>query len=824
MRRPLLGPQPVSIVATLALGLVAAAGFGAARGAASETQPTAATAPAGGVATVSALDFARENRTVRQYCVRCHRTKAPSGGLSLEGFDLAHAARDAETAEKVIRKLQSGMMPARPARRPAREELTHLADTLAEQVDRLAGDAQSSSGRTFQRLNHAEYENAVYDLLGFEVDAAAFLPADTVSAGFDNIADAQGLSSSVLEGYLNAAAEVSRRALGERRVAPQETKYTVSRYESQWEQVEGAPYGTRGGLSTWHVFPADGDYRFTMAFFDAPIAFLYGYTTYHQEQVELSIDGERVALLDLDHWMDADNENLPTEPIFVRGGRRRVTAAFLTKNEGPVTDLLSPFEWSLADRTIGAAYGITTLPHLRDLAIAGPYGETGLSSAPARRAVFTCRPTTPAETRPCARSIVEGLAAKAYRRPLEARDLDGLMTFFEQGFLAGGFEEGVRAALEGVLASPHFLFRLERQAPGAPGQVDDTALASRLSFYLWASAPDEELLELARSGRLADTEVFAGQVDRLLASPKSSALARRFAGQWLRLQDLDAVHPNSLLFPDYDDQLAAAMRRETELFFEHVLRSGAAADELLTAEYSFVNERLARHYGLRGVVGDRFRRVSLASTERRGLLGHGSVLTSTSHADRTSPVLRGKWIMGVLLGSPPPPPPPDVPDLEATEEVAHGRRLTVRERMEMHRANPACASCHDVIDPLGLALETYDVTGARRIKDQGLLVDATGEMYDGRELRGVEQLRGALLDYRPAFLTNLTVNLMSYGLGRRIEAPDMPEVRRIARRAAARGDRLDAYVREVALSPSFRANDRVQGASAPPSEETRRRR
>lgn len=777
-----------------------------------------------GVASVSALDFARENRTVRQYCVRCHRSQAPSGGLSLAGFDLLETAGDPETAEKIIRKLQSGMMPARPARRPERAELVHLSDTLAAQVDRLADVRSGRGGRSFQRLNRAEYENAVGELLGVEVDAAAFLPADTVSAGFDNIADVQGLSSSVLEGYLNAASELSRRALGERRVAPQETKYTVSRYTSQWERVEGAPYGTRGGLSTWHVFPADGEYRFTMAFFDAPIAFLYGYTAYHDEQIEISIDGERVALLELDKWMDADNENLQSEPLFVRAGRRRVSAAFVRHNEGPVTDLLSPFEWSLADRTVGAAYGITTLPHLRDLAVAGPFGEIGVSSAPARQRVFVCRPTEAAEARPCARRILERLAEKAYRRPLEARDVEGLLAFYDQGAAAGGFEEGVRAAVESILASPHFLFRLERGAPGRPGRVDDVALASRLSFFLWAAAPDAELVELASAGRLSDPQTLAAQIDRMLDDPRSAALAGRFASQWLRLQDLDAVHPNSLLFPDYDDQLAASMRRETELFFEHVLRAGESALELLRADYTFVDERLAHHYGLAGVVGDQFRRVSLEGTDRRGLLGQGSVLTSTSHADRTSPVLRGKWIMGVLLGSPPPPPPPDVPDLEATDDVADGRVLTVRERMEMHRANPACNSCHNVIDPLGLALENYDVTGARRIKDAGLLVDSTGEMYDGRQLRGVEELRRALLDYQDAFLTTLTTNLMSYGLGRRIEAADMPEIRRIVRAARAEGDALTAYVRAVATSPTFAANDRALPPTGGDAQETRRRR
>ena len=810
----------LAVAAILLLGATAAS---ESRGSSAATSKNslAAAEPA------DALDFAEQNRTVRQYCVRCHRSKAPSGGLSLQDFDLVHVARDPEMAEKIIRKLQAGMMPARPARRPERGVLHDLANALATEVDRAAKDSPHVGGRTFQRLNRAEYQASIHDLLGVEIDSAAFLPADTVSAGFDNIADSQGLSATVMEGYLNAAGEVSRLALGERGAAAQEAKYSVPRYTSQWDQVAGAPFGTRGGVSVEHTFPADGEYRFTMAFFDAPIAFLYGYTVYHDEQIEISIDGERVALLDLDLWMDADNENLQSEPIFVRSGSRRVSAAFLRKIEGPLPDLLSPFEWSLADRTIGAAYGVTTLPHLRDLAISGPYNSSGVSSAPSRERVFQCRPTKASEEIPCAQRIIAGLAEQAYRRPLLERDLEGLLGFYRTAS-AEGFETGIRAALEAILASPHFIFRLERRVDETSARLDAQALATRLSFFLWGAGPDHELRALAASGELLETDTLAEQIERLLEDPRVDSLASRFAGQWLRLQDLDSVHPNSLLFPDYDDGLAASMRRETELFFSDVLRTDLSAVDLLSANHSFVDERLARHYGLTGVVGPEFRRVSLENTPRRGLLGHGSVLTLTSHADRTSPVLRGKWIMGVLLGSPPPPPPPDVPDLEATSESHEGRLLTVRERMESHRANPACSSCHNVIDPLGLALETFDVTGAERTKDNGAPVDATGEMYDGRELTGAAALREALLDYDEAFVTNLTVNLMSYALGRRIEAADMPEVRRIVDESSEQNYRLKSLVEGVALSPAFLGNERAPGTltrtQSNDTEATRRRR
>ena len=769
-----------------------------------------APAPLGAVAGPTTPSVQEQNAVIGRYCLRCHNDDLQTGGLSLESFDVAAAGDNAEVAEKMIRKLLTGMMPPMSAQRPDAETYGTLIEALQTTVDAAAAASPSPGGRTFQRLNRAEYERSIEDLLGFQVDAAAYLPPDTLSAGFDNIADVQGLSVTVMEGYLNAASAISRIAVGDPRAGTAEATYEIPRYVSQRRRVDGAPFGTRGGVSVMHPFPANGEYTFTLHFYDSPIAMLYGKTTYHDEQIEISIDGDRVALLDIDRWMDADSEDLQTGPIFVRSGPKRLTAAFVQKMEGPVPDMLSPHSWSLTDKDIGAAYGVTTLPHLRDLSVVGPYNATGVSASASRERIFACRPTAADEEGGCAAQILSSLGSQAYRRPLAERDLEALMSFYWAGAAAGGFEAGIRAALEAVLASPHFVFRFERAAGGGGVRIDDVALASRLSFFLWGSPPDAELITLAGEGRLSEAATLEGQVTRMLADPRVAALGTRFAAQWLRLQDLEKVHPDALTFPDYDQQLADAMRRETELFFEHLVREDASVLELLTADYTFVNERLALHYRIPGVTGDAFRRVALPGDERRGLLGQGSILTMTSHADRTSPVLRGKWVMQVLLGSPPPPPPPNVPDLEATTAVEDGRLLTVRERMEIHRADPACNSCHRMIDPIGLALENFDVTGAWRIKDNGTPVDPLSTFYDGSTVGSPSELRQVLLKYSDAFVATFTENLMAYGLGRRVGYADMPAVRDIAREAARNGYRIGSFIRGVIGSAAFQSNDQVR--------------
>ena len=764
---------------------------------------------------------------VTRTCVGCHNDRGRSGNLSLESFDIATAGQHRDTTEKIIRKLRAGLMPPPGTRRPDEAALTSLADVLEAHADARAPEL-APGRRSFQRLNRTEYARSVHDLLALDVNAGDYLPLDAKSANFDNIADAQMLSPTLMQAYLTAAAEISRLAVGDLTATPREATYPVSRWASQREHVEGAPYGTRGGVSVVHTFPADGDYRFRVSFYHETTGALYGngraalHTADVPEQVEISLDGVRAALLDVDRWMntsDPDGVNLRTEPIAITAGPHRVSAAFIRRLEGPAQDLISPLEWSLASTSIADAYGFTTLPHLRDLAITGPFATTGVSGTPSRRKIFTCHPATALaspkrgardggpQQMVCAREIVSRLASQAFRRPATERDLNALMSLYSKGASDGGFESGIRMALEGVLASPRFVFRFEeRPAAADAGQayaLSDLDLASRLSFFLWATGPDEELLRVAEAGRLRESAALAQQTRRMLADRRSDVLASRFASQWLRLQDLEKINPDVRIYPDFDEQLKRSMLRETELFFRHIVREDLSVGDLFSADYTFVDERLAKHYGIPNVIGSEFRKVQYPDARRHGLLGHGSILTLTSHADRTSPVLRGKWVMEVLLGTPPPPPPPNVPDLEATAEAEDGRLRTVRERMEQHRANPACASCHRMIDPIGLALDNFDVTGAWRIRDNGMPVDASSTFYDGTPLTGPADLRQALLKRSGLLVQNFTENLMTFALGRRLGPEDMPAVRAVVRHAKAENHRLSAFVLAIVRSPAF---------------------
>jgi hypothetical protein len=750
-----------------------------------------------------------QRELIENFCVTCHDNDKEKGGLTLEQFDPAAAEKSAETAEKMIRKLRSGMMPPAGADRPESGKLEALATALETRLDKVAAARPNPGRRTFQRLNRAEYANSIRDLLGIEVDVSAFLPPDTISHNFDNIADVQSMSATVLEGYLRAASRISRDAIGDPEAAPGSATYRVPRTAAQLAHVEGAPFGTRGGVSVVHNFPADGEYSFRVMLHSIPTGQLYG-STARGEQVEISINGSRAAVLDINPRMsesDPNGMNLQTPAIAIKAGPQRVSAAFIHRFEGPVDDLLAPVEQTLADTQIGSATGVYTVPHLRDLAILGPQKVTGVSDTPTRRRIFICRPLSASEDSECASKILTALARQAYRRPLTQADVNGLLRFYEEGREAGGFESGIRTALQAMLASPHFILRLE-EAPrsvkaGQTYRIGDIALASRLSFFLWAAPPDAELVKAASAGSLKNPVILEKQVRRMLADPRAAALAGRFASQWLRLQDLEKIHPDPLLYPQYDHTLAEAMVQETELLFENIVRSDRDVLELLTADYTFVNGRLARHYGIPNVVGPRFQRVALTDPNRRGVLGHGSILTMTSVADRTSPVLRGKWVLEVLFGSPPPPPPPDVPDLNETKTSSGSRLLSVRERLEAHRADPKCTSCHKVIDPLGLALEPFDVTGAWRIKDSFVAVDASGQLFDGSKLDGPVALRAALLRHRETVLRTFTENLMAYGLGRRVTHDDMPTVRAIVRTASSSGNHFSSFVLGIVKSPAF---------------------
>ena len=775
----------------------------------------AAAGPATHAQSVSPTEAAQA--VVEGTCLRCHNDRARYGNMSLEGFEVAAADEHPALAEQMVRKLRAGMMPPAGVSRPDEAALTGLAGALEARLDARAAVAPNPGRRSFQRLNRAEYGRSIRDLLALDIDAGTYLPPDTKSANFDNIADVQLLSPTLMDGYLRAASDISRLAVGDPTASPIETTYKVTRWVSQREQVDGAPYGSRGGVSVVHTFPADGEYVFRVSFHHETTGDLFGsgraalHTADSPEQIEISVDGGRAALLDIDRWMhvsDPDGVNLWTDPIRVSAGPHRVSAVFVRQFDGPAQDLISPHEWSLSSTSVANAYGFTSLPHLRDLAVRGPFDATGVSDTPSRARIFSCRPTASTDQRVCARAIIERLGGAAYRRPLTADTIEGLMALYDIGEAEGGFEPGVRMALEGILASPHFVFRFEEPPvdirPTDSFTITEHDLASRLSFFLWAAGPDTELMQLADEQRLSDPAVLTRQVQRMLADPRAEALATRFAAQWLRLPDLDTLHPDVRTYPDFDEQLKQAMRRETELFFHHLVQEDRSLLELLRADYTFVNERLAKHYGIPDVVGSRFRRVTFPDDEpRRGLLGHGSVLALTSHADRTSPVLRGKWVMEVLLGSPPPPPPPDVPDLDETAVAADGRLLSVRERMELHRASPACSSCHRIMDPIGLALEHYDVTGARRIKDNGGAIDATGELWDGTPVRSAADLRRALLNRPIPIVRTFTENLMSYALGRRLDTDDMPTVRDIVRTAEANDYRLSAFILGVVSSSAF---------------------
>ncbi len=747
---------------------------------------------------------------IDRHCTYCHNDVDNFGDMSLTDLDLEHLDQSAELAEKVIRKLRAGMMPPPSEPRPDAAALESFIVSLETGLDRVAAGRPNPGERTLQRLNRAEYARSVRELLDLEIDVAALLPPDSMGGGgFDNMSDALTLSPTLMEGYVRASSKISRAAVGDRNAAPSVATYGVARTSSQMRHVEGAPFGTRGGVSVIHNFPGDGEYVFKMEFYPTPTGSLFGSKS-EDEQIEVSIDGDRVALLDIDPRVSESRDGgvfVQSEPIPLKAGPRRVSAAFIQHFLGPIDDLLRPIEHTIADSQISAGDGITTVPHLQALGISGPYNPTGVSVTPSRIKIFTCRPTLPSEEEPCATEIVTALASQAYRRPSSPEDLEGLMSFYVAGREKGDFESGIRSALQAVLTSPKFVFRFEQEpadtAPGQSYRISDIELASRLSYFLWSTVPDDDLLALADEGRLHDPIVLEQQVRRMLADPRAESLSTRFASQWLRLQDLEGRVPDPLLFPQFDTTLGESMRRETELLFDTIVREDRSVLDLLTADYTFVDERLANHYEIPNITGNRFRRVGVPQDERRGILGHGSILTLTSIADRTSPVARGKYVMEVVLGSPPPAPPPNVPELEETEANEGDKLLTLRERMEKHRANAFCSGCHRMIDPIGLALENFDATGKWRELDAGAAIDPSGEMSDGTRLAGPSSLRQAILGKSDAFLRNFTESLMTYGLGRRVAYFDMPTVRAIARNAARNDNRFSSFAMGIVNSPAF---------------------
>ena len=765
-----------------------------------------------------------------EHCSDCHNDDALVGGMTLTNLDLTHPEQSPELAEKVIKKLKTGLMPpVGYPNRPEPEAAAAFVRTLETQLDAAAALAPNPGGRLFQRLTRDEYANSIRELLGIEVDVEKYLPPDTVSEGLDNMADSQTFSASLMEGYVRAAAQISREALGDAKASPASSVFKLNRTAGQLRHVPGAPFGTRGGISIMFNFPADGEYDFRSLMHGDTEGTLFG--TIPGAELEVSIDGERVALMEVNYAELSEGLeaglNVTTGSVFVRAGPHRVSSVFLDKHTRIIDDVIRELEHTLASNDIGDNREPTTYAHLREFEITGPFNVSGISDNPTRRRVFTCRPVDPGEEIPCATEIVGKLARKAYRRPVNDEDMEGLMIFYGDGRRDGDFESGIRMALQALLTSPEFLFKLEPPpATATPGEayvIGDMAMAARLSYFLWGMPPDDDLVETAEGGNLTDPVVLESEVRRMLADPRAEWLSTKFASQWLLLPDLENFRPDPFYYPQFDFNLALSMSREVELFFDSVMREDRNVLDLMTADYTFVNERLALHYGISGVRGGQFRRVQLEEDYRRGLLGKGGLLTLTSVADRTSPVQRGKWVMSVLLGTPPPPPPPVVPQLDETPALTSGKLLTVRERMEMHRANPACSSCHSMIDPIGLALENFDVTGRWRTWDKtyaigadgvrihtgGIPVDATTTMYDGSPLDGPASLRDGILRYSDAFISNLTQKLLAFAIGRRVEHYDMPTVREIMRDAASNDNRFSSLVLGIVNSQAFQMNRSV---------------
>jgi hypothetical protein len=765
------------------------------------------------------------DRVIQRTCAGCHNDGLMIGEMSLDSFTVANATKRPDLAEKMIGKLRAGMMPPPGEDRPKGDTLEVLVATLENILDRAAAANPNPGVRTFQRLNRAEYERSIRDLLGLEVDAGKWLPLDTKSANFDNIADVQVPSATLLDSYLDAASEIARLAVGDASAAVTSTTYKLPRLASQYDQAKGTPVGTRGGLSATHIFPADGEYVFAVSLHAIPPGQLFGSTAPFDEQIEIAVDGERVATIDVDRGMSQSDPNgmeLRAKPVKVKAGPHRISAAFIRTYEGPVNDNIAPIGHSIADTQIGAQSGITVGAHISDFVVRGPMKSLGVSETPTRRRIFTCRPKTKAEEKPCADRIIANIGGAAYRRPINADEVKKLGAFYDLGAKDGGFEVGVRTALEAILASPHFVFRFEELPENAkPGErypIADMDLASRLSFFLWGAPPDTTLISLAKRGKLSDPAVLKAQTKRMLADPRADALATRFASQWLRLPDIEKVHPDALQYPDFHEQLADDMREETQQFFMHIVRENRSALDLYTADYTYINETLANHYGIPGVIGSDFRRVQYPDDRRAGLLGQASILTLTSHANRTSAVLRGKWVMEVFLGISPPPPPPNVPDIDKVAEHKEGRVLTTRERMEEHRSNPACTSCHLYMDPIGLSLDNFDVTGRWRIKENGNPIDTRGQLYDGTPVSNLPELKKGLLTKRVSMVRAFTQNLLAYGIGRRVEYYDMPAVRTIVSDAEPGGFRMQDFITGVVLSDAFRMK-RVPMTSASGSQQ-----
>ncbi|HVZ20080.1 MAG TPA: DUF1592 domain-containing protein [Vicinamibacterales bacterium] len=767
---------------------------------------------------------------VKQYCVTCHNDRAKTAGLSLQNVDTADIPANAEIWERVVRKMQRHAMPPLGARRPDEAAYDHVLLKLEGDLDRAAALHPYPGDPLPHRMNRAEYANAIRDLLALDIgDVSTLLPADDSAFGFDNVAEALGFSSVLLERYVTVAGRLSALAVGDRDVTPGSDTFVMRQDYSQDEHVEGQPFGTVGGMLQHYTFPLDGEYQISAQLMRTNVDAPRGLED--PRQVEFTLDGARIFLTAIGGAapviQPAQDRTAPADPkrlsrgdavdaqlrvrVKVTAGPHDVGVAFLQRSLGENTRHLQQYRSSFD------SFDATGQPQIRTLAITGPFNIAGPGDTPSRHRIFVCHPTTAADEEPCATRILSTLVHRAYRGQESPADLQRLLEFYRAGRKEKDFDTGVERALHRILASPKFLLRVERApagtAAGTAFRLDDYALASRLSFFLWSSIPDDELLGIAAKGRLHDPAVFAQQVHRMLADPKSDAIVQNFAGQWLQLRNLKNSVPSEDLFPEFDDNLRRSFARETELFFDSIMREDHSVLDLLTANYTFVNERLAKHYKMPGIYGSQFRRVTVTDDARRGILGQGSILTSTSNANRTSPVERGKWILTNLVGMPPSPPPPNVPALKETAD--DGKVLTMRQQMEKHRANAVCASCHKLMDPLGFAMENFDAVGSWRTVDAGTAIDASGQFLDGTQLNGIASLRQALLKRPDVFVGTLTEKLMTYALGRGLDYHDMPVVRQIVADAATHDYRFSALILGIATSTPFQESMTPRDARDP---------
>jgi hypothetical protein len=778
-------------------------------------------------------------------CVKCHSEEAESAmalfsGFFLDRLDVDDVAAHPAEWEKVVRKLRTGMMPPASEPRPDEDERQAFIAYLERELDQHAARNPNPGRPALHRLNRTEYENAIHDLLALDVDAKELLPGDDASFGFDNVAGSLGVSPVLVERYANAAARIARLAVGDVAMTAEQKTHYVPNFLMQSEHIAGLPYGTRGGLRVEHFFPLDAEYLINVDLMSAVNGIHIG-NGVPNEQLEVTLDGRRVALFDIskpppkppapaeetekpklegaaeaaqpppDAPQAAEDDEKEGEKwevrIPVEAGPHVLAAAFIKKNHGLIEDVVQQPSNTLLDPLFNGTPEVTLIAHVGSITVDGPYAASGPGATPSRARIFTCRPLQASEETACAREILSGIAYRAYRQPPSTEHLSVLMDFYAQGYEKGGFEKGIETGLQRILSSPQFVFRFERDPADVTGgayAIGDSELASRLAFFLWSSIPDDELLELASRNRLSRPAVLEQEVRRMLADPKAKALTDNFAGQWLYLRNLAIKFPSTYDFPDFDDNLRDSFRRETELLFEHVMRNDRSVLELLTADYTFVDERLAKHYGIPGVYGSEFRKVPIADPRRQGLLGHGSILLVTSNPNRTSPVNRGVWVLKNILGAVVPAPPPvNIPPLEEAAGDVDFDALSVRDLMELHRSKPFCEGCHKIMDPIGLAMENFDVIGRWRTVDNGTPIDTAGRLVDGTSIDGPVELRAALLRYEEQIVRNIAEKMLIYAVGRGTEYYDQPVIRRIVRDAAANDYRFSSLVLGVVNSEPF---------------------